>query len=130
MVYWIFAQYVRTFRPKERGFKQKSGPGVNKFPFLLRSIKHLHFLIFVQFGFIFWDFFAINHTLLDTLNLGTFFFCQIVINEKNLPKCEIVWNFSYYGGGAIFFYGHCDFLHLEWTATRWILERSNSTTFC
>ena len=28
------------------------------------------------------------------------------------------WNFSYYGR-AIFFYGHCDFLHLEWTATAW-----------
>ena len=37
--------------------------------------------------------FAITQTLLDTLILCTFFFCQIIVSEKNLPKCEIVWNF-------------------------------------
>ena len=99
-----------------------------------RSIKHLHFFIFWSLG-CFWIF-SSSPTFVNIVISNYWILCFwhifLLSNNCQQKNCASVRLYRIFPTmvPAIFFYGHCDFLHLQWTATRWILERSNSTTFC
>ena len=82
-------------RPKGKSLKQVGQEWIN-FHFCLVGQSNINTF---SFSGIFWEAFPLQ-LLSQCIALQ---WLLIIVRDKNLRKCEIVWSFSYYGGGQFSF---------------------------